>query len=190
MEEKTFKLTASNGDTFDIPMSIVEESGMLRSLFRETQITQRSFKLDPDQPQYEGVPEVDSKSIQLILKYYATALQERQSAEKVEKTKDVEPDDEDSEDTMKPWQQEFVKEEVLPRRPLLFLSLVTNYLQFKELKDLVLHEIANRLRTLNQNEIVEFFRAEFPFEGEYTKQEEQRMLDKMNKKTKPNDETD
>jgi S-phase kinase-associated protein 1 len=81
-------------------------------------------------------------------------------------------------DDMCDWDKEFVSEERLEQKDLFDLILAAGYLNIGGLTDITCKSLANRLKGKNQQEIVTYFKAVYPFDKEYTQEEEEAIRKK------------
>ena len=94
-------------------------------------------------------------------------------------------------DDMSDWDKAFVSEEKLDQRSLFELILAANYLNNKDLLDVTCKGLANRIKGKSPQEIVAYFKAVYPFDAEYTPEEEEKTrkqypwIENPNKKQVP-----
>lgn len=156
-----FTIVTSDKQQCILPIKVALCSEMIASLVTATQCT--SLRLDGDRA--DGVPEINSATLKRIVefcKYHSLENPAKPDAPK----RTLRPDDMDD------WDKKFVSEENLEQKQLFDLILAANYMNFKDLLDVSCKALANRLKGKAPQEIVKYFKAVYPFDKEYTPEEE------------------
>jgi hypothetical protein len=160
MEEEVFTIVSSNKEEFRVPIKAALRSEMIASLINATQAT--NLRLDGDRA--EGVPEITSATLKHVIEFCKYHVENPPKEGTPKRT--LKPDDMDD------WDKAFVSEEKLEQKALFDLILASNYLNVRDLLDVTCKGLANRLKGKSPQEIVKYFKAVYPFDKEYTPEEE------------------
>jgi S-phase kinase-associated protein 1 len=191
MNDDQFTIVSSDKVEFTLTLAAAKENWMIRDLVNATQAT--NLRMDGERA--EGVPEINSaclKRVVVFSTYHAenpetTVIKdEKDGSEKtVPLVRSLKPDD------MSDWDKDFVSEDKLDQKALFDLILAANYLNNKLLLDVTCKALANRLKGKSSQEIVAYFKKVYPFDKEYTPEEEAQTrkdypwIENPNKKNPP-----
>ena len=208
-DEEHFTIVSSDKQEFLVPLAAAKQNQMIADLINATQAT--NLRMDGERA--DGVPEINSTCLRRVVefsKYHAEnpdlvlaeKPKEEENEQEGEKKKiksegggaaaamvpvkrSLKPDD------MSDWDKAFVSEERLDQRSLFELILAANYLNNHLLVDVTCKALANRLKGKSPQEIVAYFKAVYPFDAEYTPEEEEKTrkqypwIENPNKKQVP-----
>jgi S-phase kinase-associated protein 1 len=208
-DEEHFTIVSSDKQEFLVPLAAAKQNQLIAALINATQAT--NLRMDGERA--DGVPEINSTCLRRVVefsKYHAEnpdmvlaeKPKEEENVQEGEKKKiksegggaaaamvpvkrSLKPDD------MSDWDKAFVSEEKLDQRSLFELILAANYLNNKDLLDVTCKGLANRIKGKSPQEIVAYFKAVYPFDAEYTPEEEEKTrkqypwIENPNKKQVP-----
>lgn len=191
MNDDQFTIVSSDKVEFTLTLAAAKENWMIRDLNNATQAT--NLRMDGERA--DGVPEINSaclKRVVVFSTYHAenpettVVKDEKDGSEKtVPLVRSLKPDD------MSDWDKDFVSEDKLDQVALFELILAANYLNNKLLLDVTCKALANRLKGKSPQEIVTYFKKVYPFDKEYTPEEEAQTrkdypwIENPNKKNPP-----
>jgi S-phase kinase-associated protein 1 len=159
-----FTIVSSDNQECQVPVKVAKQSRMIADLIDGTQATNTRMVREDCKERPEGVPVINAGCLKRMVEYWKYHTENPEAPDAPKRT--LKPDD------MCDWDKTFVSEERLEQKDLFDLILAANYLNSKDLLDVTCKALANRLKGKAPQEIVSYFKAVYPFDKEYTPEEE------------------